>query len=32
MSISGHNDYEAALAEAKKRQRILFLYFHKSPG
>lgn len=32
MSISWYDDYDAALAEAKKQQRILFLYFHKSPG
>lgn len=32
MAIEWLEDYEAALAQAKKEQRILFLDFHKTPG
>lgn len=32
MSIRWWEDYEAALQEAKSQRKILFLYFHKTPG
>lgn len=32
MAIQWIEGYDAALAEAKKQRRPLFLYFHKTPG
>lgn len=32
MAIQWVETYEAALAQAKKERKLLFLYFHKTPG
>lgn len=32
LAIEWLDNYEAALSEAKKQRRILFLDFHKTPG
>lgn len=32
MAIEWFEDYDAAVDQAKRRQRILYLDFHKTPG